>query len=1026
MKRIYCIAAVLSAIVGCAQIENDLLPDNGLSEEGAVRLKAVLEGADDATTKTVLGAPEDNIYPVLWSAEDEIKILTSGHRVADGTGTKMTLSEGAGSSEGVFEGKVPVLPEGCKLYYAVYPYSLEASIGMPEGQSWEDVVAQPEGEWEGITLANTVVIPLPSVQKYAPHSFGKDYSPALAVTDDVTSDDAELRFKNVCGLLQLNFTGNVTVGKIVIEDNARNPLWGTVIMQYRRREEPFWDQIILDLRHAEGLTDDKAKKHVLTLDCGEGVLLTDEPTDFYFAIPLLKYHEVTGSVEEHVAPLSSGFTVKVYGVDGEELYTKHTDVNNSIVRSKIRQMPVVDIRSTTLTNLSANGTANSYIVPLNTEASFYALTRGVGSYPVGNIASVDVFWETNMSRNETHDVRDGFNYSDVGVNHGDIIKSVRYDSSTGYVTLKTGNIEGNALISVKDASGTILWSWHIWVTNYNPESQYGQDYYESAIFMNRNLGALGTISEDSRDLSDYGLRYVWGRKDPLEGADNYYGTMYRYAPADPFDDKEADSQMGYEDEYIIKHPTTYILGRPDVKEEGTYRWDKKKTDNDPCPPGWQVADFEVFHQMVGGYVSQDLTLVTSTPDDRPAEDDLDLWGAFQKERSNYWANTLFNSVAAHEGQHNEATYPVGRHWTNKEYYTYGYSGTYYYSGLGQSTNNDLFTLRCQKSSTVSSEKPTVDLSRNGTANSYMVKPAGSYKFKANLKGNSGEAVGVISAVEVIYMTENKNTVRHDADSKVIRDVYYDNGYIYFSTSLDNIYGNAVIAIKDFLGNRVWSWHIWSVDYDPAEDYDLVDWGDSKRKVMKMNLGALSNDIRKSESLGMMYQWGRKDPFISTNDYYGQTQCNIDGLTIEADEFSEETGDIWYTLHNPNRAIKGNENGNWLAEPNNGLWAEQKTIFDPCPPGWKVPSRPTWDGEHTSVGVFETGGLTMGGVWYPATGFRNTSFNFTAVGHQGHYWYSTAKDDNSAYAFYFDNQNIDLANHADPKAQCNPVRCVMEE
>ena len=69
---------------------------------------------------------------------------------------------------------------------------------------------------------------------------------------------------------------------------------------------------------------------------------------------------------------------------------------------------------------------------------------------------------------------------------------------------------------------------------------------------------------------------------------------------------------------------------------------------------------------------------------------------------------------------------------------------------------------------------------------------------------------------------------------------------------------------------------------------------------------------------------------------------------------------------------------------------------------------------------------MGGVWYPATGFRNTSFNFTAVGHQGHYWYSTAKDDNSAYAFYFDNQNTDLANHADPKAQCNPVRCVMDE
>jgi uncharacterized protein (TIGR02145 family) len=77
-----------------------------------------------------------------------------------------------------------------------------------------------------------------------------------------------------------------------------------------------------------------------------------------------------------------------------------------------------------------------------------------------------------------------------------------------------------------------------------------------------------------------------------------------------------------------------------------------------------------------------------------------------------------------------------------------------------------------------------------------------------------------------------------------------------------------------------------------------------------------------------------------------------------------------------------------------------------------------------AGLYEFGGLTMDGVWFPATGYRHhLSFNFNNVGTQGHYWYSTPKDDGSAYVFYFDDDKIDLANHADNKAQCNPVRCV---
>lgn len=1023
MKGIYSIAlaAALATLAGCSQMENELLVENEVQQEGAVRIKAVLEGADDVDTKTVLGTPEGNLYPVLWSENDQIKILTSGHRVADGVGKKMTLEAGAGTSTGVFAGMVPVLPDGCKLYYAVYPYSLEASIGMPDeqGWDWDEGIARPEGEFNEITLANRVIIPLPSVQKYAEHSFGQDYSPALAVTDDVTSDNAELKFKNACGLLQINLTGDVKVVKIVLEDNLLQPLWGTLYMHYRMREEPFWEQFSLSLNHVDGLETDDVKKSVLTLECDEPVQLTDEPTDFYFAIPVLSLLATDGNEEGFSSPLSGGFTIRVYDQNGEEVYVKSTEADNHIVRSKIRQMPVVDIRSRHLTDLSANGTANSYIVRPNSTAKFYALTRGVGSYPVGNIARAEVYWETNMSKHESLTDRiDGLDYETRDVQHGDVLKSVSYDPATGYVTLKTGPYSGNALVTVKDSEGTILWSWHIWVTDYNPELFESQEAYDGAVFMNRNLGALGSVALGSNDLSDYGLRYSWGRKDPLEGTDFYLGTRFKYFPYDPFDDKSADSEMGYEDEYIARHPTTYVMnGFPMTKDRGTYKWDKKKNDNDPCPPGWQVTDFEVFHEMIGGYVSMDLTFTS----DRS----FDLWGEFHKERQNYWANTKIRSVAVSEdGFSTEATFPVTRHWTNRRSYSYGYDGISAYSGLLQCDVNELLPVRCQRTSTVKPSKEVIDLSKDGTANSYMVEPANSYKFKANVKGNSDESIGAVAGVDVIYMTQNSNSVRLGDDSRVLRDVYFDNGYIYFSTSLDHIYGNAVIAVKDILGNIVWSWHIWSVDYDPEVDYDMVDWGDGVRKVMKMNLGALSNKPKTSQSLGMMYQWGRKDPFISTNGYVGQTQCNIDGLTLQPEEYNESTGNVWYVLRHPNRFITGNEEGNWLAEPDNGLWAEEKTIFDPCPLGWKVPSRPQWEGDKLFIGEFDYG-LTMGGIWYPASGYRNTSFNFTAVGAEGHYWYATAQDDNNAYAFYFDEETIDVANHADSKAQCHPVRCVKE-
>jgi hypothetical protein len=181
----------------------------------------------------------------------------------------------------------------------------------------------------------------------------------------------------------------------------------------------------------------------------------------------------------------------------------------------------------------------------------------------------------------------------------------------------------------------------------------------------------------------------------------------------------------------------------------------------------------------------------------------------------------------------------------------------------------------------------------------------------------------------------------------------------------------------------------------------------------------------------MYQWGRKDPFMGAVAYDSDSQVVYEtyaGANYGFVEASESTSTLAYSLRYPGIAIMDDIDGegDWLNQHNNALWGPVKTMYDPCPPGWKVPSRPIYDNK-VLVSSYDYG-LLLDGIWYPAAGFHNSySFNLNKVGKEGHYWYATPESDGYAYAFYFNSEEetVDPSDHADPKAQCNPVRCVME-
>lgn len=124
-----------------------------------------------------------------------------------------------------------------------------------------------------------------------------------------------------------------------------------------------------------------------------------------------------------------------------------------------------------------------------------------------------------------------------------------------------------------------------------------------------------------------------------------------------------------------------------------------------------------------------------------------------------------------------------------------------------------------------SVQPAADLSAGGIANCYIAPQKDTrYKFRATAKGN--DASQTISPAGALLVWQSaKNLINYIA---------YDNGYIMFSTSATDSYGNGVIAAVDEDDNILWSWHVWFADYDPESSAQTYS---NSLVFMDRNLGA---------------------------------------------------------------------------------------------------------------------------------------------------------------------------------------------
>jgi uncharacterized protein (TIGR02145 family) len=100
---------------------------------------------------------------------------------------------------------------------------------------------------------------------------------------------------------------------------------------------------------------------------------------------------------------------------------------------------------------------------------------------------------------------------------------------------------------------------------------------------------------------------------------------------------------------------------------------------------------------------------------------------------------------------------------------------------------------------------------------------------------------------------------------------------------------------------------------------------------------------------------------------------------------------------------------------NGSWADgSKTGNDPCPTGYRVPTKAQWDGvvannTKTNVGSFSNSATNYGAgkkfgdqLMLPAAGYRDSGDGaLVNRGSSGNYWSSTESGSSSAWYLYFD-------------------------
>ncbi len=339
---------------------------------------------------------------------------------------------------------------------------------------------------------------------------------------------------------------------------------------------------------------------------------------------------------------------------------------------------------------------------------------------------------------------------------------------------------------------------------------------------------------------------------------------------------------------------------------------------------------------------------------------------------------------------------------------------------------------------------------------------------------------------------------------IIESVSLDGDYVRFTVKANAPMGNAVIAAKKS-GVVAWSWHIWCcpdvytsktqttvntgshiytltpMNLGWVGDFSATDYtggtckvkvtptGSGSEQIFSVTLPTCTQYIPTSHGYQPYFQFGRKDPEIPSNaissssagnkTVYNVSNSSVTGLThvtftSEGSSESIVSGIQHPTTHYFNNIEDHAGRYSPFIEYYYNLWdayqtgtnnittATVKTIYDPCPPGYCVPTGNLYNyiggkGESTTYSKWcdAYNSSTMYGrfwiydfphIYFPASGLRLSSNGATLdyISTYGDCWGSSVSS--GSYARFLSLNSSSLGWNSGSRAFGFPVRPVVEE
>ena len=1011
LKYLFILTCSLASVVSCARFDEQSVPE----QETKVKMTFTAQIEGDAETRTVLGGKMGDEYrKVLWQPGDSIGVLNNlGYEYMH----KFVNIEDEVSEISTFEGETYY----GDTYYMFYPYS-------------NKLYAR---HYDRIEFS------IPSMQAYAKESFASNAMPMVAKGSPYST----IQFYSLCGVLALNITGSETVQSISFTGKDANgnpmPIAGDyyVNMNYENEPEIFTRDY-----------DSPTHSATVTLNCGNGVALKDsEPTPFYIVLPPATYDSFNitiattdgkvmfkestnpltikranatktgaltyvanetidlstlGTANSYIVTASGLYSINAtvigngeFGfVDGEPFHTSESTIEPASAKLIWEDTPGV-IGGVTFSggrlNFMATGVEGNALVAA-TDAN-------------DNILWSWHIWSTDQPVEQTYvnstgtyvmlDRNIGAISADRGTSEEDWKNSIgvyyqwgrkdpfAYEKYTGVNTqlFLTESIENPTYYATGYGQWAKEWTKNLWSTDQKTIYDPCPVGYRVAIsevwsgFSKTGEAADRTKNMNIAESFDHGWYfYINDNSDtawyPATSQIGYWGGLgyssnYGYIWS-AYNNGGDSSRVLY---YYYNSDMECHLDPYNDYESSLYGNPVR------CMKDDNATSVAVNIQSASESVS-DITATSAKVSATVA-----YQGDITIERAGIVYGTS-SSVSLNNGECVDADVTSGKFTVTldnlkslKKYYAKAFAvasdGNTYYSNKTISfiTPND---------------GGVIDLSVGGTANCYIVYPVkGIYAFDL-VKGNTLESVGEVASVDVLWETYNNNSVV--AVGSVVSSATLEDGKAKFEIPEGAVSGNALIAAKDADGTILWSWHIWVADYDPVQTQQTYATG---AIMMDRNLGATSVKPGTVESYGFFYQWGRKDPFV-VPEY--MTTAPVDAIVYEYYKSSNDT--IENATQHPTTVY---DDADWGGVDD--LWSSTnvKTIYDPCPAGWKVSDKNAWGdsinrADNSQYGYFQIAPeYATPTAYIPLPGYSEGSDTIINNTSEGHIWLSER-----GYMMYF--------------------------